>query len=133
MVCARIVLLGRDQDRAGRLSAAKAAVTPPRQGDVYQVAPAGRLRSRLAKPSPCVVVSPDQSNALMLEVTVAPLVTGDHTSPFRVPLSFQGKDGHVLLGQMETVPVNRLRRRLGVLDPKSLETVLGGLDELVGD
>ena len=69
----------------------------------------------------------------MLEVTVAPLVTGDHPSPFRVPQSFQGKGGYVLLGQMETVPVHRLRRHLGVLDPKSLETVLGGLDELFGD
>jgi mRNA-degrading endonuclease toxin of MazEF toxin-antitoxin module len=133
MVWARIVRLGRDQPQAGGPSAAKASVTPPRQGDVYLVAPAGRLRSRFGKPSPCVVVSPDQSNALMREVTMAPLVTGDHLSPFRVPLSLQGKGGHVLLGQMETVPVNRLRRHLGVLDPKSLETVLGGLEELFGD
>ena len=86
-----------------------------------------------AQSSPGVVVSPDKSNALMREVTVAPLVKGDHLSPFRVPCSFQGRSGHVLLGQMETVPVDRLRRHVGVLDPTSLETVLGGLDELFGD
>ena len=54
-------------------------------------------------------MTPDESNALMREVTVAPLITGT-TSPFRVPCSFQDRSGHVLLEKRETVPVSRLQR-----------------------
>ena len=104
------------------------------------MSPARTVGSRLAEwlgiraqSSPGVVVSPEESNALMREVTVAPLVTGEHPSPFRVPCSFQGRRGHVVLNEMYTVPVHRLERQLGALDGESLRTVLGGLRELFGD
>ena len=104
------------------------------------MSPARTVGSRLAEwlgiraqPSPGVVVSPEESNAVMREVTVAPLVMGEHRSPFRVPCSFQGERGHVVLDQMDTVPVDRLGRQLGALDGESLGTVVGGLRELFGD
>jgi len=116
------------------------ATRPPRQGEVYLVLPARTVVGRFAEwlgiraeASPGVVVSPDESNALMREVTVAPLVTGDSPSPFRVPCSFQGRRGHVVLNEMDTVPVDRLGRQLGALDSESLRTVVGGLRELFGD
>jgi len=63
----------------------------------------------------CVVVSPDELNAHMGTFIAAPLTTGDHRYRFRIPCSFDGKDGHVVPDQLRAVDRERLVKRLGVL------------------
>lgn len=85
----------------------------------------------IQKSRPCVVVSPDELNAHMGTFIVAPLTTGGHRYPFRIPCSFDGKDGHVVPDQLRTVDRERLVKRLGVLPEGTLLQVLGVLQEMV--
>lgn len=84
----------------------------------------------IQKSRPCVVVSPDELNAHMGTFIVAPLTTGGHRYPSRIPCGFDGKDGHVVTDQLRTVDRERLVKRLGVLPEGTLLQVLGVLQEM---
>jgi len=86
--------------------------------------------SEIRKTRPCVVVSPDELNQHLRTTIVAPLTTGGHAYPYRVPCRFQGKAGHIVLDQLRTVDHARLRKRLGVVTPHTLLAVLRVLSEL---
>ncbi|MGI9149784.1 MAG: type II toxin-antitoxin system PemK/MazF family toxin [Chloroflexota bacterium] len=49
-------------------------------------------------------------------VIVAPMTTHGRAYPSRVPVTFQGTDGHVVIDQIRTVDKTRVARRLGMLD-----------------
>lgn len=61
---------------------------------------------------------------------VALLTTGGHPYPFRIPCTFEGKDGHVVPDQLRTVDRERLVKRLGVLTEATLLQVLAVLQEM---
>jgi mRNA interferase MazF len=104
------------------------AVAPgPRRGDVYLVQLNPARGSEIRKTRPCVVVSPDELNAHLQTFIVAPLTTGGHAYPFRVPSRFGGKDGHVILDQVRVVDRERLTKRLGALTEPTLRKVLSVL------
>ncbi len=104
-----------------------------RRGEVYLV-PLNPTRGReIRKTRPCVIVSPDELNAALSTFTVAPLTTGSHAYPFRVPCRFGGRDGHVVLDQIRTVDRERLVRRLGKLSPAALTAALAILREMFAD
>ncbi len=63
-------------------------------------------------------------------VTVAPMTTGSHPAPFRIPLRFRGKDGLILLDQMRTLDKQRLVRRLGIVTGATLRLTLATLREM---
>ncbi|OYV70130.1 MAG: growth inhibitor PemK [Deltaproteobacteria bacterium 21-66-5] len=96
----------------------------PRRGDVYLVQLNPTRGHEIRKTRPCVVVSPDELNAHLQTFIVAPLTTGGHPYPFRVPCRFAGKDGHVILDQVRVVDRERLTRRLGALSAPTLRNVL---------
>jgi mRNA interferase MazF len=100
------------------------------RGDVFLVALNPTRGQEIQKTRPCVVVSPDELNAHMGTFIVAPLTTGGHRYPFRIPCSFDGKDGHVVPDQLRTVDRERLVKRLGVLPEATLLQVLGVLQEM---
>jgi mRNA interferase MazF len=106
------------------------AVTAPRRGDVHLVALDPTVGREIRKTRPCVVVSPDELNAHLATVIVAPLTTGGRPYPFRVACRFQGRAGSVVLDQLRTVDTARLVRRLGRLSPSTVESALGVLREM---
>jgi len=73
------------------------------------------------------VVSPDDLNAHMGTFIVAPLTTGSHAYPFRVPCRFGGTNGHLVLDQIRTVDREHLGKRLGALSAPTLAKALGVL------
>jgi mRNA interferase MazF len=77
-----------------------------------------------------VVVSPDELNAHLQTFIVAPLTTGSHAYPFRVPCQFEGKSGHVVLDQIRTVDRERLVRHLGKLSLSVLDRILEVLQQM---
>ena len=79
---------------------------------------------------PCLVISLDELNAHMRAFIVAPLTTGGHCYPFRIPCSFEGKDGYAVPDQLRTVDRERLVKHLGVLPEATLLPVLAVLQEL---
>jgi mRNA interferase MazF len=101
----------------------------PGRFDVYLVGvgPAGAVTRRSRR---CVVVSPDAMNRHIRTVVVAPLAAGGQDYPTRVPFTFQGEAGHVVLDQLRTVNRARLLRKLGRLSPAAAGKVLAALGEL---
>jgi mRNA interferase MazF len=84
----------------------------------------------IKKTRPCVVVSPNELNAHLRTYIVAPLTTGGHGYPFRVPCRFGGKAGHVVVDQIRTVDLERMVRRRGQLGTTTLKKVLGVLQQM---
>ena len=64
--------------------------------------------SEIQKTRPCVVISPDEMNAHLRTVVVAPMTTRSRPAHFRIPLTFQGKPGLIVLDQIRTLDRARL-------------------------
>ena len=104
--------------------------TAPSRGDVYLVGLNPTQGREIRKRRPFVVVSPNELNAHMGTYIVAPMTTGGHAYPFRVPCQFEGKAGHIFVDQLRTVDRERLEKRLGSVEPKTLSAVLDVLLEM---
>lgn len=100
------------------------------RGEVFLVDLSPARGGEIRKTRPCVVVSPDELNLYLRTFIVAPLTTGGHAYPFRVPCRFGGRSGHVVLDQIRTVDRERLVRRLGNLAPNTLGRALTVLQEM---
>ena len=91
------------------------AVDIVQRGEVFLVDLNPTRGGEIRKTRPCVVVSPDELNAYLRTFIVAPLTTGGHPYPFRIPCRFGRRSRHVVLDQIRTVDRERLGRRLGAL------------------
>ena len=109
---------------------ATALACVPSRGEVFLVELDPVRGSEIRKTRPCLVVSPDELNHNLRTTIVAPLTTGRHPYPYRVPCRFGGKAGHIVLDQLRTVDHERLRTRLGSVSPATLHTTLKILAEL---
>ena len=100
------------------------------RGDIFLVNLNPTRGGEIQKTRPCVVVSPDELNIHFRTLIIAPLTTGSHPYPFRVPCRFEGKSGHIVVDQVRTVDRERLVRRLGKLSSPTLGRVLANLQEM---
>lgn len=101
-----------------------------RRFDVFLVALDPTIGSEIKKTRPCVVVSPDEMNAHISTVIVAPMTTKGHQYPTRIPCRFRGKEGQVVLDQLRTVDKARLVRALGRISAPAQVQVLAALAEM---
>ena len=102
----------------------------PSRGEVYLVELDPTRGSEIRKTRPCVIVSPDELNHHLRTAIVAPMTTGGQAYPFRPPCRFGGKTGRVALDQLRTVDRERLRKRVGTLNPTNLAAVFAVLNEM---
>lgn len=86
--------------------------------------------NEIRKTRPCVVVSPSEMNTHLRTVIVAPMTTGSRPAGFRIALSFQGKQGLLLLDQIRALDRMRLIKRLGALRPQTLALSLQTLQAM---
>lgn len=103
--------------------------TPILRGEVWLASLDPTLGSEIRKTRPSLVISPSDINAFLRTVTVAPLTSGSHPAPFRIPVRFEDKDGLILLDQMRTLDRQRLVRRLGAVEDTTLRLTLARLRE----
>lgn len=110
-------------------------VAPPRaaRGYVYLVRVDPTLGSEIKKTRPCVVMSPDELNAHLRTVVIAPMTTRGRAYPWRPPCRFQDRRGFVALDQLRTVDAERLVKVLGPLDAKTVTVVLQGLGDMFAE
>jgi mRNA interferase MazF len=106
------------------------AVDVVHRGEVFLIELNPTRGREIRKTRPCVVVSPDELNTHVRTFIVAPLTTGGHPYPFRIPCKFAGRSGHVVLDQIRTVDHERLVRRLGKLAPQTVQQALSVLQEM---
>jgi mRNA interferase MazF len=101
-----------------------------RAGDIWLAQLDPTVGSEIRKTRPCVLVSPDELNAHLRTVIVAPMTSGSRPAAFRIALTFQGKQGLILLDQIRTLDRVRLVKRLGALRPATLATTLQTLQAM---
>ena len=101
-----------------------------RRGDVFLVSLNPTRGGEIRKTRPCLIISPDELNAHLQTFIVAPMTSGGHTYPFRVPCRFQSRSGHVVLDQIRTMDRSRLIRRLGRLSSVAVHKSLQVLQEM---
>ena len=98
--------------------------------DVYLIALDPTEGSEIRKTRPCLIISPDEMNRHIATVIVAPMTTRGQDYPTRIPCTFQGKSGMVVLDQVRTIDKGRLVRRLGTIRSETRVKVLDCLSEL---
>jgi mRNA interferase MazF len=101
--------------------------------EVYLVNLDPTVGSEIKKMRPCLVISPDEMNAHIATVIVAPMTTQGRAYPTRVSCKFQGKDGQVVLDQIRTVDKTRLAKKLGAINTSTQKAVLAVLAEMFAE
>ncbi len=99
-------------------------------GEVWlaQLDPA--VGSEIQKTRPCVLISPNEMHNHLRTVIVAPMTTGSRPAAFRVPITFKGKTGLILLDQIRTLDKVRLVRREGAVHGATLKRVCSTLQTM---
>ena len=98
--------------------------------DVFLISLDPTRGGEIRKTRPCLIISPDEMNDHIRTVIVAPMTTKGRPYPSRVPCTFQGKHGQVVLDQIRTVDKTRLVRRLGAISVGVQNKVLDALQEM---
>ena len=98
--------------------------------DVFLVALDPTIGHEIKKMRPCTVISPDEMNHHIGTVIIAPMTTKGRDYPTRVPCTFRGVEGQIVLDQIRTVDKTRLAKRLGRLSSTASERLLSVLIEM---
>lgn len=98
-----------------------------KRGDIWLATLDPTIGSEIRKTRPCVVLSPPEMHDHLRTVIVAPMTTGSRPAPFRIPVSFGGKRGLILLDQVRTLDKSRLARRMGAVSAATLSSTLSVL------
>ena len=101
--------------------------------EVYLVNLDPTVGSEIKKMRPCLIISPDEMNAHITTVIVAPMTTKGRAYPTRVSCKFQGKDGQIVLDQIRTVDKTRLAKKLGTIGAATQKAALAVLAEMFAE
>lgn len=104
-----------------------------RRGEIWLVTLDPTVGSEIKKTRPCVVISPPEMHDHLRTAIVAPMTTGSHPAPFRVPVRHARKAGLILLDQIRTVDKLRLVKRVGSLSATVLKATLNTLAEIFAE
>ena len=104
-----------------------------RQYQIYLINLDPTIGYEIRKTRPCVIISPNEMNITIETVIIAPMKTKSHNYPTRVPLTFQEKNGWIVLDQIRTVDKKRIFKKLGKLNPLEIESIKSVLNEMLVD
>lgn len=100
--------------------------------EVWLVRQGPALGSGIGKTRPGVVVSPDEVNAALRTVLLAPLTSVRRAWPTRVPVSVNAVAGDAALDRLRAVDKTRLTHRLAVLTDAEGKAIAERLVEMFG-
>ena len=100
-----------------------------RRFEIYLVRLNPTQGAEIQKTRPCIVISPDEM-APLKTVIVAPLTSKGFDFVFRPKITFQDKNGLVLLDQIRAVDKSRLIKKIGVVDPAIAKEIADTLVEM---
>ena len=97
-----------------------------KRGEVYWVNLDPTIGTEIRKTRPALIISPDDMNAALPRVIIAPLTSHGQPLGCRPELMFEGKQARILLDQIRTIDKQRLAGKLGEIElkvwhPKLLE------------
>lgn len=90
-----------------------------KRGEVYWVNLDPTIGTKIRKTRPALIISPDDMNAALPRVIIAPLTSQGQPLGCRPELMFDGKQARVLLDQIRTIDKQRLAEKLGEIELKA--------------
>jgi mRNA interferase MazF len=94
------------------------------RGEVYWVNLDPTVGSEIQKTRPALVVSPDDLNAALPRVIIAPLTSKGQSLGCRPKVDFGGKPALILLDQLRSVDKRRLAGKMGEIELQLWHPVL---------
>lgn len=94
------------------------------RGEAYWVNLDPTIGTEIKKTRPCLVVSPDDMNAVLPRVIVVPITSKGQALGCRPEVVIGGKSGRLLLDQIRCIDKSRLAGKLGVVDAALWHDVL---------
>ena len=104
-----------------------------KQYQIYLINLDPTIGHEIKKTRPCVIISPNEMNSTIRTVIIAPMTTKSHNYPTRIPLTFQEKNGWIVLDQIRTIDKKRIIKKLGKLKPLEIESLKSVLKEMLVD
>jgi len=101
------------------------------QYSIYLVNLDPTIGHEIKKTRPCVIISPDEMNRHIATVIIAPMTAKSHTYPTRIPLTFKGKNGWIVLDQLRTIDKCRVIKKIGKLSSAKIIEVKNVLHEML--
>lgn len=103
------------------------------QYDVFLINLDPTIGHEIKKTRPCLVISPDEMNASISAVIIAPMTTATRPYPTRVKTIFKKKTGYIVLDQIRTVDKARLVKKLGQINIEAVTSVKSVIREMLVD
>ena len=94
------------------------------RGEVYWVNLDPTVGTEIQKTRPALLVSPDDMNAALPRVIVAPITSAGQPLGCRPEVKLKGKAARILLDQLRSVDKARLGGKLGSVAPPAWHPVL---------
>ena len=94
------------------------------RGEVYWVNLDPTIGSEIQKTRPALVVSPDDLNAALPRVIIAPITSAGQPMGCRPEVVFQSRSARILLDQVRCVDKARLGKKMGQIDEAAWHGVL---------
>jgi mRNA interferase MazF len=94
------------------------------RGEVYWVNLDPTVGTEIRKIRPALIISPDDMNAALPRVIIAPITSKGQPLGCRPEVTLDGRAARVLLDQLRSVDKSRLVGRLGLIEPELWHGVL---------
>ena len=94
------------------------------RGEVYWVNLDPTVGTEIKKTRPALVVSPNDMNAALPRVIIAPITSAGQALGCRPEVTFQKKSARILLDQLRCVDKARLGKKMGKIDEKFWHLVM---------
>jgi len=95
-----------------------------RRGEVYWVNLDPTVGTEIQKTRPALVVSPDDLNAVLPRVIIAPLTSKGQPLGCRPQVKFDGRTAMILLDQIRSVDKCRLAAKMGTIEDQYWHSIL---------
>lgn len=95
-----------------------------KRGEVYWVNMDPTVGTEIRRTRPALVISPDDMNAVLPRVIVAPLASKGQPLGCRPEVKFAGRKARILLDQIRSVDKARLTGKMGEIDAVLWHSVL---------
>jgi mRNA interferase MazF len=101
--------------------------------EVYLVNLDAQVSKDAKNTRPCVIISPDEMNAHLSHVIIAPISSSGGAYPTHVPVDLLNSQRFIVLDQLRAVDAVRLVKKIGDIDKASRKTTLDRLQEFFAD
>jgi mRNA interferase MazF len=101
--------------------------------DIYLVNLDSEVTKDAKNTRPCVIVSPDEMNAHIGHLLIAPISSGSGMYPTRIPIDLLNSKRFIVIDQIRAVDAERLVKKIGEVDKATQKLTLDTLQEFFAE